>query len=36
MLGYMVAAFFLSHAYAYHLFGLLALIALRARVRERT
>lgn len=29
--GYMVAAFFLSHAYAYHLFGLLALVGLYSR-----
>jgi O-antigen ligase len=31
MIGFMVAAFFLSHAYAYHFYGLLALVALRAR-----
>jgi len=35
MIGFMVAAFFLSHAYAYHFFGLLALIALRARTASR-
>ncbi len=35
MIGFMVAAFFLSHAYAYHFFGLLALVALRARTADR-
>jgi O-antigen ligase len=32
MIGFMVAAFFLSHAYAYHFYGLLALVGLRSRV----
>ncbi len=31
LLGCMVAAFFLSHTYAYHLYGLLGLVALRWR-----